>query len=84
MKGTVKKLSKNSTKYSISKEQLQGGPLTKQDILEIYADVFTRIRKFPGLPYKLSQIQSPLDMYQGKCLYICKMLSMRRSEIWNN
>ena len=52
MKGTVKKLSDNSTKCSISKEQLQGGPLTKQDILETYSDVFTGIGKFPGLPYK--------------------------------
>ena len=34
------KLSNNSTRHSISKEQLQGGPLTKQDILETYADVF--------------------------------------------
>ena len=46
MKGTVKKLSNNSTKCSISKEQLQGGPLTKQDILDVYADIFTRIGKF--------------------------------------
>ena len=52
MKGTVGKLSNNSTKHSISKEQLQGGPLTKQDILDVYADIFTRIGKFPGLPYK--------------------------------
>ena len=52
MKGTVKKLSNNSTKHSISKEQLQGGPLTKQDILDVYADIFTGIGKFPGLPYK--------------------------------
>ena len=49
MKGTVKKLSNNSTQHSISKEQLQGGPLTKQDILETYADIFTRIRKFPEI-----------------------------------
>ena len=48
----MEKLSNNSTKHSISKEQLQGGPLTKQDILEIYSDVFTGIGKFPGLPYK--------------------------------
>ena len=46
------KLSDNSTKCSISKEQLQGSPLTKQDILETYSDVFTRIGKFPGLLYK--------------------------------
>ena len=52
MNGTEKKLSNNSTKCSISKEQLQGGPLTKQDILETYADIFTGIGKFPGLPYK--------------------------------
>ena len=52
MKGTVKKLSNNSTKHSISKEQLQCGPLTKQHILEVYADIFTRIGKFLGLPYK--------------------------------
>ena len=32
--------------------QLQSSPLTKQDILDIYSDVFTRIGKFPGLPYK--------------------------------
>ena len=52
MKGTVTKLSNNSTKHSISKEQLQGSPLTKQDILDAYVDVFTGIGKFPGLPYK--------------------------------
>ena len=52
MKGTERKLSNNSTKCSISKGQLQGSPLTKQDILETYADIFTRIGKFPGLPYK--------------------------------
>ena len=26
--------------------------MTKQDILDVYVDVFTRIGKFPGLPYK--------------------------------
>ena len=52
MKGTERKLSNNSTKHSISKEQLQGSPLTKQDILETYANVFTGIGKFPVLPYK--------------------------------
>ena len=50
MKGTEK--TNNSTKCSISKEQLQGSLLSKQDILETYADIFTRIGKFPGLPYK--------------------------------
>ena len=52
MNGPEKKLSNNSTKCSITREQLQGGPLTKQDILETYANVFTGIGKFPGLPYK--------------------------------
>ena len=52
MNGPEKKLSDNSTKHSINREQLQGGPLTKQDILETYSDIFTRIGKFPGLPYK--------------------------------
>ena len=52
MKGSAEKLSNNSIKCSISKEQLQGGPLTKQDILETYSDVFTGIGKFPGLLFK--------------------------------
>ena len=49
MKQIKKKLSNCSNKCSISKGQLQGGPLKKQDILETYADVFTGIGKFPGL-----------------------------------
>ena len=52
MKGSLEELSNNSTKHSISKEQLQGGPLMKQDILETYSHVFTGIGNFPGLPYK--------------------------------
>ena len=86
MSGSGKKLSNNSNKCSILERQLQGGPLTKQDILDIYSDVFTRIRKFQDYPTSSSsnQMQSPLDMHQGKCLYICRMLSMRKSEIWNN
>ena len=52
MKGSAEKLSNNSTKCSIPKEQLQGGPLMKQDILETYSDVFTGIGKFPESPYK--------------------------------
>ena len=50
--GTHRKLSNNSSKHSISKEQLQGAPLTKQHILEVYSDIFTGIGKFPGEPYK--------------------------------
>ena len=42
----------HSTQWSLYKEQLQGVPLKKQDILRVYSDVFTRIGKFSGLPYK--------------------------------
>ena len=52
MKESERKLSNCSNKWSISKSQLQGSPLTKQDILDVYSDVFTGIGKFPGLPYK--------------------------------
>ena len=52
MSGSEEKLSNNSNKCSFLERQLQGSPLTKQDILDIYSDVFTRIGKFPGLPYK--------------------------------
>ena len=86
MNGTEKKLSNNSTKCSITREQLQGSPLTKQGILETYADIFTRIGKFPGLPYKfqLKPNAKLLDMHLGKCLYICKMCSMNKSGIWKH
>ena len=52
MKESERKLSNCSNKRSINKSQLQGIPLTKQDILDVYSDVFTGIGKFPGLPYK--------------------------------
>ena len=52
MNGSEEKLSNNSNKWSINQSQLQGDPLTKQDILDVYSDVFTRIGKFPGMPYK--------------------------------
>ena len=52
MKESGRKLSNCSNKQSINKSQLQGDPLTKQDILDVYSDVFTRIGKFPGMPYK--------------------------------
>ena len=50
MKG--RKLSDDSRKQSISQNQLKDCPLTKQDILHVYSDVFTGIGKFPGTPYK--------------------------------
>ena len=43
MKESEKKLSNCYNKQSINKSQLQGDPLTKQDILDIYSDVFTGI-----------------------------------------
>ena len=52
MNGSEEKLSNNSNKWSINQSQLQGDPLTKQDILHVYSDVFTRIGRFPGMPYK--------------------------------
>ena len=52
MNGSEEKLSNNSNKQSILQSQLQGDPLTKQDILDVSSDVFTGIGKFPGMPYK--------------------------------
>ena len=58
MNGSEEKLSNNSNKWSINQSQLQGGPLTKQDILDVYSDVFTGIGKFPGMPYKFQLKQN--------------------------
>ena len=77
MNGSEEKLSNDSKKHSISQSQLKDHPLTKQDILQVYSDVFTRIGKFPGMPYKfqLKENAKPMpDMHLGKFLYICKML----------
>ena len=52
MNGSEEKLSSDSSKHSILQSQLQDCPLSKQDILGVYSDVFTRIGKFPGMPYK--------------------------------
>ena len=52
MKGSSGKLSNDSKKQSILQSQLKDCPLTKQDILHVYSDVFTGIGKFPGMPYK--------------------------------
>ena len=52
MKESEKEQSNCSNKWSINKSQLHSDPLTKQDILDIYSDVFTGIGKFPGMPYK--------------------------------
>ena len=50
--GTGEENLSHSTQQSLYKEQPQGMPLKKQDILRVYSDVFTRIGKFPGPPYK--------------------------------
>ena len=50
--GTDEEKLSHSTQQSLYKEQLQGMPLKKQDILRVYSDVFTGIGKFPGPPYK--------------------------------
>ena len=52
MNGSEEKLSNDFNKHSISQSQLKDRPLTKQDILQVYSDVFTGIGKFPGMPYK--------------------------------
>ena len=52
MNGSEEKLSNDSNKCSTLQGQLQDHPLTKQDILDVYSDVFTGIGKFPGMPYK--------------------------------
>ena len=58
MNGNEEKLSNDSNKHSISQSQLKDHPLTKQDILQVYSDVFTGIGKFPV------SIQVPI---KGKC-----------------
>ena len=50
--GTGEEKLSHSTQWSLYKEQLQGVPLKKQDILRVYSNIFTRIGKFPGPPYK--------------------------------
>ena len=50
--GTDEEKLAHSTQWSLYKEQLQGMPLRKQDILRVYSDVFTGIGKLPGPPYK--------------------------------
>ena len=50
--GTSVEKHSHSTKWLLTKEQLQGVPLTKPDILDIYSDAITGNRKFPGTPYK--------------------------------
>ena len=50
--GTVMVNQKCSSKLSIVKDELQGAPLMKARILDVYSDVFTGIGKFSREPYK--------------------------------
>ena len=87
MKESEWKLSNCSNKWSIPKRQLQGSPLQKQDILDIYSDVFHQNREVSRIAIQIptqTKCKAPLDMHQGKCLYIYKMLSMRKSGIWKH
>ena len=62
MNGSEEKLSNDSNKHSILQSQLQDHPLTKQDILDVYSDVFTGIGKFPGMPYKFQPKENAKPM----------------------
>ena len=50
--GTGEEKLSQPTQQSHYKEQLQGIPLKKHDILRMYSDIFTGIGKFLGPPYK--------------------------------
>ena len=50
--GTGEEKLSNSTQWSLYKDQLQGIPLKKQDILRVYSVVSTEIRKSPDTPSK--------------------------------
>ena len=51
-KGTATETPISSSKDSIMKDELQGTPLTKARILDMYSDIFTGIGKFLGKLYK--------------------------------
>ena len=50
--GTSAEKHSRYTKWSLPKEQLQGIPLTKQDILELYSALSPELGKFPSAPFK--------------------------------
>ena len=86
MNESEEKLSNNSNKQSINQSQLQGDPLTKQDILDVYSDVFTGIGKFPGMPYKfqLKENAKPARHAPRKVPIHYKMPSTKKPGIRNN
>ena len=77
-KGTDEEKLSHSTQQSLYKEQLQGIPLKKQDILRVYSDVFTRIGKFPGPPYTF---QLKPNMKQARHALRCVPIHLQ--EAWN-
>ena len=50
--GTVTDIQKCFSKCGIMRNDIQGAPLTKVRILDVYSDIFTGIGKFPREPYK--------------------------------
>ena len=44
----------------------------------------TGIGKFSGDPYSSNQMSNLQDMHQDVFLFICRMLSTRKSGIWNS
>ena len=81
----MEKVTNSSTKHFISKDQLQGTPLMKQDILEVYSDVFSRIGKFPVDPYKFQlKPNAKPARHAPRKVDFCRKHSMRRSGIWKN
>ena len=55
-------------------------PLTEQDILDMYSDIFTGIGKFPSAPYKLQLMSNLLDMHPGVFLFIFKKQEIQNLE----
>ena len=86
MNGSEEKLSNDSNKHSILQSQLQDHPLTKQDILDVYSDVFTGIGKFPGMPYKfqLKENAKPMRHAPRKVPIHLQDAFHKRSGIWKN
>ena len=81
--GTSVEKYSHSTKWSVTKEQLWGVPLMKEDILEAYSDVFTRIGKFPSAPYKF-QLKPNVKprRHAPRWVYIHLQEAVNQ-EIWN-
>ena len=76
----------DSKKPSIKKDEIQGAPLMKVRVLDVYSDIFTGIGKFTSEPYKfqLKPNAKPQGMHRGRFQFICRKLSTRKSGIWND